>query len=290
MARNLVITDARDALVFRRYAKKRQRAIEVPTHALWKKMSGIVTVDTVQAALKAGKVPSDWKGPWTKMIREYVRDDIIPEWINSIKVAGAGIARKINRLQRKGFEFDETMRLVKAWIDSQGGTLIVDLTAAQMGSIHALLQSQIALGVTSPYILAQRIKPLVGLTVREAGAVSKFMAALTEEGVAPNVINARVEKYAKYLHKNRAARIARTEISNAYNFGQMSSVRQAVDEDWLPKAPDKNWLAGGPDPCDICLENEAAGAIALDAVFPSGDDRPTAHPSCACATSYIVRR
>lgn len=288
--RDIVITDVRDARVLRRYLDVEERNIARPVKALWERQRDLVTIDAVKHALERGDVLPEWEDGWARMIREFVRDDIIPEWIKSISVAGDGIARKVNQIQRKQFDFDTTMQSVKAWIDQNAGSLIVNLTTAQYNSIHALLQDQIALGVTSPYILAQRIRPIVGLTEREAMAMARFMASLTEEGVAANVVNKKVANYAKFLHKNRAARIARTEISNAYNFGQMDSLRKAAAEGWLPGDPEKSWIAGGVNPCDICLDNEAAGFIALDATFPSGDEHPTAHPSCECAVSYRVRR
>lgn len=289
-ARDLVITDARDFFVLRRYLRKEERTISRPVKALWNKQAELVTVDTTKLALQAGTVPDEWKGPWDRMIREFVRDDVIREWVKSIAVAGDRIAKKVNRLQRKQFDFDSTMTSVKAWVDNEGGRLIVNLTTAQFNSIHALLQHQIALEVTSPYILALRIRPMVGLTERETLAVARFMAALQEQGVPANMINSQVANYTKFLHKNRASRIARTELSNAYNFGQMDSMRQAAAEGWLPGVPEKSWMAGGADPCEICLENESVGPIALPDIFPSGDAHPTAHPNCECAVGYRVRR
>lgn len=287
-ARDIVITDARGIFELRRYLNEEERTISSPAKAMWKKQSGIVTVDTAKLALESGTVPAEWKDPWERMIREFVRDDVVTEWVKNIAVAGDRIAKKVNRLQRKQFDFDSTMTSVKAWVDNRGGKLIVNLTAAQMGSVHALLQHQIALGVTSPYILAQRIRPMVGLTERETLAVARFMTALQEEGVAANVINSQVANYSKFLHKNRTSRIARTEISNAYNFGQLNSMRQAVDQAWLPGIPEKSWMAGGANPCEKCEENEAAGLIALDAAFPSGDEHPTAHPNCLLTETPVL--
>jgi hypothetical protein len=289
-ARDLVITDARSVIELRRYLNEEERTIARPVQTLWKKQSELVTIATVELALRAGTVPAEWEEPWSKMIREFVRDEIVTGWVKSISVAGDYMAKKINRLQRKQFDFDSTITRVKAWMDNSGGKLIVDLTSAQMGSVRALLQHQIALEVTSPYVLAQRIRPIVGLTVRETNAVTKFMAALSAEGVPANVITNQVAAYTKFLHKNRAQRIARTELSNGYNFGQMDSVKQAAAEDWLPGVPEKEWMAGGANPCEKCLENEAAGPIALEATFPSGHEHPTAHPQCECAVGYRVRR
>ena len=289
-ARDLVITDARGVFELRRYLNEEEQSISRPAKVLWKRQSAFVTVDTAKLALGTGMVPAEWKDPWDRMIREFVRDEIVAGWVKSISVAGDRIAKKVNRLQRKQFDFDSTMTRVKAWVDNSGGKLIVDLTAAQFGSAHALLQNQIALGVTSPYILAQRIRPIVGLTVKESLRLSKLMSVLQEQGIPAGTITGQVEKYATSLHKSRAIRIARTEISNAYNFGQLDSMKQAAAEGWLPGVPEKAWIAGGSNPCDTCLENEAVGYIALDAAFPSGNDSPTAHPSCACGVSYRVRR
>jgi len=122
------------------------------------------------------------------------------------------------------------------------------------------------------------------------GAVLKTMTAMTEEGLSPTVITNQVEKYAKILHKNRAMRIARTELSNGYNFGHLDSVRQAALEGWLPGIPEKDWIAGGQDPCEECLENEAAGYIDLNAAFPSGVQAPTTHPNDQCSLGSRIRR
>lgn len=289
-ARDIILTDVRDARILRRYLDTEEHSIARPVKVLWERQRELVTIEAVKRALQLGAVAPEWEDGWARMIREFVRDDVVPEWIKGISTAGNAIAHKVNLIQRKQFDFDTTMTGVKAWIDSQGGTLIVNLTTAQFNSVHALLQAQIALGVTSPYVLAQRIRPIVGLTERESLAVARFMASLTEEGVPMAAVNSQIEKYAKFLHKNRAARIARTEISNSYNFGQMNSLKQARDAGWLPGEPEKSWMAGGANPCEICEENEAAGPIALDATFPSGDEHPTAHPSCECSVSYKVRR
>jgi len=289
MAR-ITITDARDGIRLRLYVRQKKSSISTPIEALWKKQATIITPATAKSAIGTGEVPGAWKDAWRKTIREFVRDDIATAWVKGIGSGGDVVAKKVNLIQRREFDFDVTMAAIKAWVDSHGGALIVDLTAAQIGSIHALLQSQIALGVTSPYILAQRIRPMIGLTVREAKAVGKFISSLTEDGVSPVAINKQVSKYTKYLHKNRASRIARTEISNAYNFGQMNSIKQAVAGDQLPGTLEKAWMAGGQNPCEVCLDNEAAGVIQLEEAFPSGHMHPTAHPQCECAVGYTVRR
>jgi len=289
-AGRITIIDRSDALRLRLYLNAEQRRLTGPVKSLWKAQAALIDIETTKKAVDYGTVPLEWSTPWEEMIREFVGDSVVRAWMKSMGDSGDKVARKVNRIQWKAFEFGAAMRAVKAWIDDHGGKLIVNLTAAQIGSIHALIQSQITWGVTSPYIMAERLRPLVGLTMREADAVGKVLATLTEDGMSASAINARVEKYAQHLHKNRAFRIARTEISNAYNFGQRESLQQAADAGWLPGEPWKAWIAGGSNPCEDCLDNEAAGEIALASEFPSGHMEPTAHPQCECALGMGVKR
>ncbi|GAH04830.1 unnamed protein product [marine sediment metagenome] len=182
-ARDIILTDRRFALKLRRYLDKKESSISRPTKEMWEEQAKLVTVETAKIALGTGTIPEEWEEGWDRKTREFVRDTIITAWIKGMSESGDDVAKKVNQIQTKGFDFNTTMTSVKAWVDKNGGKLIVDLTAAQMGSVHALLQAQIALGVTSPYILSQRIRPIVGLTKREALAVIRFMTTLTEEGV-----------------------------------------------------------------------------------------------------------
>lgn len=82
----------------------------------------------------------------------------------------------------------------------------------------------------------------------------------------------------------RARIIARTEAINAANAGTEIGQRQAQA---MGVRIEKTWIAA-PDACGICLENAAFGAIELDEVFPSGHEKPTAHPNCRCTLGQKV--
>jgi hypothetical protein len=290
MTESIVITDMTNIARVHRYIRKNEADIISPVKKLWNSQGEIINPDTAAKAIQKGGVPSEWRDPWNEMIRAFVGEDLVSEWIRTITTAGEGVAKKINKIERKQFAFSNTAISVKKWTDLNGGKLIVDLSEAAYGSIHALLQHQIAvMGVTSPYVLAQRLKPLVGLTKREALAVARFELSLAEEGVSTSAAAAQTQKYAEFLHKNRAARIARTELSNSYNFGQFDSLKQAGMAGELPGEVEKTWMAGGTDPCDLCEELDGE-TVPIDQAFSSGHDHPTAHPQCECAVGYKVIR
>ncbi|HLZ93926.1 MAG TPA: NUDIX domain-containing protein [Candidatus Dormibacteraeota bacterium] len=82
---------------------------------------------------------------------------------------------------------------------------------------------------------------------------------------------------------DRAARIASFELAAANTQGNMVAWRRSG------VVKGKQWLLGNDhDEDDICDQNADAGVIPLDALFPSGDDGPPAHPACACVCVPVL--
>lgn len=72
-----------------------------------------------------------------------------------------------------------------------------------------------------------------------------------------------------------ARRIALTELYRAINAALLEAYR-------AQKVNKVRWVTRSGHPCQICITNEAAGAIPLGQPFPSGDQSPPAHPNCEC--------
>lgn len=287
-ASRIILLDRRGYVELHDYIDNKRLSIMSPFRDLVKEMQSLVNVENAKRIIQLGGLPNEMRDGWSRMIEKFVDNDIKPSYTNAIEAASEKMAARIERARKQGFILPLTA--VANWVNEEGGKLLTNLTAAQMANAHAVIQNQVVWNVTSPYQLAQIMKPAVGLTEREAIACSRLYSGVIEEGVGQRAATAQLEKYANYLHRARADRIARTEISDAYNFGQWDSVKQARDEGWLPGEPEKEWIAGGGNPCDICLDNEGEGPIPINQVFSSGDDTPTAHPSCACSLGYSVRR
>jgi hypothetical protein len=72
----------------------------------------------------------------------------------------------------------------------------------------------------------------------------------------------------------RAAMIARTEVATA-------QVQSNFDV-WKGAGVAKvKWIALGPDPCPLCLDNDGQ-VRKIGEPFPSGEKMPLAHPNCEC--------
>jgi len=85
--------------------------------------------------------------------------------------------------------------------------------------------------------------------------------------------------------EDRADLIAKTEISMANGDAALESYRSAAAIGIKVK---KEWLVAPQGCCPICGENRDAGAIELDATFPSGHATSPAHPRCRCTVSPVV--
>jgi SPP1 gp7 family putative phage head morphogenesis protein len=83
------------------------------------------------------------------------------------------------------------------------------------------------------------------------------------------------------MSATRAQRIAVTEMGNAFSEG---TLEQALELQTAGRTVEKSWLTAGDNRVDDrCSENEGAEWIDVGDAFPSGDDRPLAHPNCRCA-------
>lgn len=78
---------------------------------------------------------------------------------------------------------------------------------------------------------------------------------------------------------SRAVTIANTEMARAMSVASVDSYQEFGVEQ-------VEWI--GVEPCDICQENEDAGAIDFGSEFPSGDTEPPAHPNCRCSIGPVI--
>jgi hypothetical protein len=122
---------------------------------------------------------------------------------------------------------------------------------------------------------------------QRAGELIKNFAATTPEMLRATVAQAIEEgwsagKLRDTLHENyafspaRALTIARTESAVARRKGGAAGAKAAG-------AGSKHWYVTHGDVDAACLNNQAAGWVALDDDFPEGDDP---HPNCLCYTDY----
>lgn len=119
-----------------------------------------------------------------------------------------------------------------------------------------------------------------------ASEIERILIAGLEEGLSYSQIAKLITEKFSDFGAARARMIAITEIGNAYSDATLQNAF-ALEEAGIRMQ--KSWMTVGDDKVDPdCSANEAAGWVGVDDAFPSGDDRPLAHPGCRCA--LLVRR
>lgn len=98
-----------------------------------------------------------------------------------------------------------------------------------------------------------------------------------EQGATVNEVASAIAGSFPDVTESRADAISRTELAQSMGSGNFA----AMQENGVQT---KRWITAGENPCEICIQNEAAGEIKIDEVFPSGDLYEPAHPNDECYT------
>jgi len=145
---------------------------------------------------------------------------------------------------------------------------------------------------------AKRIINLVGLTDRQAIAVTNFRNMLVSEGKTTSQIERLVGAYRKRQLRYRANVIARTETIRAVNAGIYAAMRQALDEGLVTRIR-RVWETVPDDRlCEWCASLDGA-EVGMEDNYSATVDRPVGgpltyttlypplHPNCRCVISVI---
>ena len=138
------------------------------------------------------------------------------------------------------------------------------------------------------YLEEYGAKLVAGVNETTKGYIQTLMVQAAEEGWSyqktAQELMARFDEFAIGMPQahidSRAHLIAVTEIGNAYSEGNLQI---AMDLKAAGLTVEKFWSTVGDGlVSDGCKENEAAGWIGIDEMFPSGDQRPLRFPGCRC--------
>jgi hypothetical protein len=174
---------------------------------------------------------------------------------------------------------------IKHYLDTYGLSKIKDLSETTIEGLRQALEINIVQGV-DPRAASRMIRPQIGLTARQSGAVNRRYFKMLEDGIRPDVARARAQRYHDHLLRYRADTIARTELISAQNHGKLEAWNEAADEGLYNKATSvKEWSAAA-DACDECLDLDGERQR-LDEPFSLGIMSPTLHPRCKCSMNLI---
>jgi SPP1 gp7 family putative phage head morphogenesis protein len=178
-------------------------------------------------------------------------------------------------------------------------TLTADLVQQVGDETRTAIRETLARVLTDPTrgrLTPADLKPLIGLTSRDARAVDRLraetLARALEAGLPPAPAQAKADQVAaqaarRYL-RARAQLIARTETIRAQELTRHLTWDRLVREGHLPATLVLEWsTAEDAKVCPICAPLDG-DRVPLGAKFePGGYPHPPAHPACRCTTVLV---
>lgn len=268
------------------------RIADAATHGLKTKiLNGMLRVrhqvsvkDIIQALARPGDKAEAIAAsiPWHLMFEHHEIDGDLAA------VAAAAALHTTGRLVR--IAKDSSKDLAVAWAREHSSELIQGISDESKAAVRVAVSDTIDRGVGYEQS-AQQIKDAVGLSERQAQAVSRYRTGLEETGVRPDIVDRRTEAYAERLLINRAETISRTETIAAASQGQLQAWEQAAADGLIRKDSGKTWLVTPDDlACPICQGLDGV-TIPRDEMFQTDFgpvDAPPAHPNCRCAMTLEI--
>lgn len=139
-----------------------------------------------------------------------------------------------------------------------------------------------------PRELARLLQTFVGLTSRQAAAVTRFRNRLAQEAVAQEALDRRVARYAQAQRRARALTIARTELIGALNGGQQFAWDSAISQGIIRRTQfNKVWIVTPDERLEAECESLDGAQVPVDQPFDAGVMYPPLHPNCRCSTGLV---
>lgn len=264
----------------------------------WTNQGIALTYRELRSIVTEEDVPTNILNDWFHDYSVLLAEKITPMWRDAIEAGW----RSDPRFNGMGMDINSAETHVRQWLSTRAGELITSCCDEQVNAIRYIVSEANAKGLSSAET-ARYIRPVIGLNERQAEANLKHYMSVKEKLKAdhPRMSEETIErrartsaaKYAERQHRYRAETIARCEVATAFNQGNDTAIRQAMQEDLFPKM-EKEWsTAKDGNVCKACLVLEGK-RIGMDDEFsaPSGRKTimvllPPLHPRCKCAVKYV---
>lgn len=223
-------------------------------------------------ALAAGKLPADLTSA-VQVVN------------HAFAVVGAKAAAQLSDALDFRIRFDVVNPFAVKAAETNAARLVTAITSETEAAIRAVIVRAFRDGI-APRDVAVLLRPLIGLTERQALAVINYREMLVGSGLTPARVQVLVERYAARLLRQRAVTIARTEIISASTQGQLALWRQAQRDEQLTKTATKVWIVTPDDRlCPSCASIDGVEILVRDRFeTPYGlIAGPPMHPKCRCA-------
>jgi hypothetical protein len=267
-------TPARDYQAIHRIADKLEPSLKRRFLEAVRQLQGRVSFAEIERALRSGALTIELTQLLNSLPRE-LRPAV--RVMNDAFAQAAKVTIGRGDLQLRG-AFNLTNPLAVHAADTGTALLVREVTRETQRSLQQIIRRSIVEGIP-PREAARLIKPLIGLTTKQADAV--FTRWLQKGDAAAG-------RYAETLLRHRARTIARTETIRASVDGQLAVWQQAQAQGLLPNHARKRWITTPDDRlCPVCAPMHGL-EVPLHQDFPGGVSGPPRHPNCLPGDALVA--
>jgi len=271
--------------------------------SFWGAQQRAITYKELRQAILRGSLNEEMLNEWRQDYSRFVITHVAPLWLDAMKAANHPIDRYDTH-----WTYNVYKPAVQEWTNKNAARFVTRSTNDQIMAIREVVKRATQLNTLNVDTLAQVIRPMVGLDYRQSIANMNYFQKMLDSGVKESKAIENSIKYSARQNRHRAMRIARTELSFAYNQGSLMGTVQAMNEGLLGHTVKKWCTAEDERVCDVCgalegVEFEIDSDITYeDKKNPGSFKRingklqhnsvgkaPPAHPHCRCTLLYIEK-
>ena len=256
-------------------------------YSTWTAQADAIKYQEIRNALVTGEIDQAWLDSWSRDYAEFINERWWPVASRTMESA-AGLM--LNSIDGYPGSLRIGTEAISAYLRNHAAELIDDLTAQQKLAVRNVLNWGIS-SELGPDEMARYLRPFVGLNGPQSTAMLAYRVELEKAGLlSPEQIETKVQDYAVWLNRRRAATIAQTEVSNAFREGQLESMKQLVGPGgWLEgEQIVKTWRTA-PGCCDECRDM-GGETVPIDQPYSNDLMTAGAHPHCYCIDEYARMR
>lgn len=276
--------------LLRSYLQAKEPTLVRPLYSTWNAQAQAIKYQELRNAVRDGQISIGTLNRWREQYAELVNASFDPAWRSAIQHGGKTASGWLSHVGID-WQFPAMTNRVEAWVESRGAGLIVNITSQQTTAVQNIIRHMVVDRGAGVDELGKVLRPCIGLTSRESGAVLRMRTDLLARGLDQRAVDHATGNYAGFLHRRRAERIARTEIANAVGEGHLEAFRSAREEGVLTKPVVKEWHTAEDEyVCPKCGPMDGV-QVDVDENFDTENgplDRPPMHPNCRCDILFNV--
>lgn len=272
----------------RKFLDAKEPELVLFLQTLWNNQQRAITYKELREAILDGYLSEKIMEEWYQDYSRFVIEKVAPLWQQAMYEANKPFMEALPK-----YIYNPMQTEVIKWTNERAAQFVTNVTRDQVKAMREVIKRASQLHDLNVDELSRAIRPMVGLDWRQAIANQNYYNSLINGGMNPRDALERSIKYSARQNRYRAYRIARTELSFAYNQGSYYGTKQAQEQGLLGKMV-KEWSCAEDErTCEVCGGLDGM-QIDLDGDFDfktkltgTGIKRtPPAHPHCRCTVLY----